>query len=162
MTVIAYKDNVMACDSCWSNNGVVVNLADKIIRLSSGGLLGEAGDSDTREIIALLDKVKKPAQLPAREQIAKLGIDYEALLVLPDGQIWNVFADIDKKDYGVYRVRRPFIAVGGGKEVAIGSMAAGASAPTAAAIACQWVTTCRGPIHQARLLPRAARRQSTK
>ncbi len=161
MTVIAYKDGVMACDSCWSDNGLVANSANKIVRLSSGGLLGEAGDSDTRDIIALLDKVKKAAQLPPREAISKLGIDYAALLVLPDASLWHVYADIEKKDYGLFPVRLPFAAVGCGKQLAIGAMAAGASAVQAASIACQWDTMCRPPIHQARLrVPSQLRRRA--
>lgn len=151
MTVIAYKDGVMACDSCWSDNGLVVNSANKIVKLSAGGLLGEAGDSDTRDIIRLLDKVKKADQLPEREAISKLGIDYAAILALPDGTLWNVYADIEKKDYGLFPIRLPFAAVGCGRQIAIGAMAAGASAVQAASIACQWDTHCRLPIHQAKL-----------
>ena len=64
MTVIAYRDGMMAADSCWSDNhendscsGLIFSHAPKLRRLSSGALYGGAGASDDRELVALLDNV---------------------------------------------------------------------------------------------------------
>ena len=49
MTIIADRHGVMACDSCWNDNDLVVVLATKLEKLPSGAIIGMSGDSDGRE-----------------------------------------------------------------------------------------------------------------
>jgi hypothetical protein len=160
VTVIAYRDGVMAGDRCWSDEQLVVSSACKLRRLS-GKLYGGAGDSDDRALVELLTPVQVPAELPTRAQLAGLGIDASALLVFspygsnegafPFGRVFVIEAG-KGEDTGIYEVRLPFIAIGSGREVAMGAMAAGADAKRAAMIACDLVTTCRLPVDTLELL----------
>jgi hypothetical protein len=152
MTTIAYKAGLMACDSCWTGDDMHGMSQSKIIRLSSGALLGGSGDNDSREIHALLDKVKSAKQLPTRTQLAALRASFSGLLVLPNGSIFKISADFGEKepgsDYGIWPVgRRGIAAAGSGGHLAIGAMAAGKSALEAVAIACAWDINSRLPVH---------------
>ena len=152
MTIIAYRDGIMACDSCHSTRDVVDTLMCKIHRLKSGALIGFAGDNDARDVVARLNAVKSPRQFPMRKEIHELRIDSIGLLVFPNGRIFKFSStsqliEHESDDVGVWEIAMPFAAVGSGEEVALGAMAAGASARRAASIACRYITTCRPPIH---------------
>ena len=152
MTTIAYKNGIMACDSCWTGDEMHEVSQTKIVRLSSGALLGGSGDNDSREIHNLLDKVRSARQLPTRTQLAALRASFSGLLVLPNGSIFKISADFGEKesesDYGIWAVgRRGMAAAGTGGHLAIGAMAAGKSAREAVAIACAWDINSRMPIH---------------
>lgn len=157
MTVIAYRAGVMACDSCWSHNGTQVASMSKIKRLSSGALLGQAGDNDARAIVDLLDKVKDPKHLPSRQALMSTRQDFTGLLALPRGGLWLIttckfdaewFPTDDDDDIGVWLAATMggYAAVGSGADVAIGAMDAGASARRACEIACGRDMSCRLPI----------------
>lgn len=51
-----------------------------------------------------------------------------------------------------YKVHASFYAIGSGRRLAIGAMAAGASAKEAVEIACRFDTHSRGPVNAARVL----------
>ncbi len=151
MTIVAYRDGIMAGDRCWSSEGLLVSSATKVRRLN-GKLYGGAGDSDDRALVELLLPVQLPAELPTRAQLVALNISVSALLVFSfEAHICmrpRIFVvDAGKPDEtGIYEVQMPFIAVGSGREVAMGAMAAGADAKRAAEIACELVTSCRPPV----------------
>lgn len=156
MTTVAYKDGVMSSDSCWSCNKAVDSLMTKIKRLSSGALLGQAGDNDARAIEKMLDKVKTPAGLPMRDDILRIRLDYMGLLVLPRGRIFKVslthiseanWSDDFDEDVGIWEISSPFAAIGTGKEFAMGAMAAGKSAQETVRIACRYDINSRPPVH---------------
>ena len=94
MTTIAFDGQFMACDSCWTYGGTVDTLTTKIIRLSSGGLFGTAGQNDSRAVNALVDKVKTPAQLPSYETLMCVRADVLGLLVLPKGRVYKIATTI--------------------------------------------------------------------
>jgi hypothetical protein len=159
MTTVAYKDGLMACDSCWTCDDVVDTLTSKIVRLSSGALLGQAGDNDARAVERLLDKVKTPAGLPSRDDILKIRLDYMGLLVLPRGRIFKVSMTHSseanwnaefKDDVGVWEIGG-FAAIGSGRLLAIGAMAAGKSAQEAVRIACRYDINSRPPVYTVKL-----------
>lgn len=153
MTTIAFSRGTMACDSCWTGDDLHEASQTKIVRLSSGALLGGSGDNDSREVYALLDKVRTARQLPTRTQLAALRCSFSGLLVLPNGEIYKISADFgerhqDDSDYGIWRVgKRGIAAAGSGAHLAIGAMAAGRSAVEAVAIACIWDINSRLPVH---------------
>lgn len=157
MTTIAYKNGIMACDSAWSGTEEIFTRRPKILRLPSGGLLGEAGSCDTRDIIALVGKVKTPGALPTREQLLKLRNDYEAILVLPSGRIFHIYCDAPEHaggdwDCGIFEVGESFYAVGHGKSYAFAVLEFGGSAKDAVVIACRRDTQSRPPIHVVSLI----------
>lgn len=149
MTVITYRAGIMACDSNWSDEGgFIVNSQIKIQRLSNGMLYGSAGDVDERALLKILHKVKNANQLPTSEALRAIPEDLSALVVFPN---WKIFTIDTGKDGCVCPVQGEFTAIGSGRQVAIGAMAAGASAYSSADIACQHNIYCRPPIHQLRL-----------
>jgi len=155
MTTIAYKDGTIACDSCWTYMETQVVSASKITRLSSGGLLGQAGDNDGREMVTFLDKIKSPKQLPTRSALMELGISFVGVLVLPRGHAFMVASRENPKDFddecGIWECNRGFIATGSGSDIALGAMAAGKSAADAVKIACKFDINSRLPVHVLKL-----------
>lgn len=166
MTCIAFRNGMMACDSCWATVGTQTVSAIKIVRLSSGALLGSAGDNDAREMYALLDKVKSPDKLPTRKQLAETKLDYEGLLAFPKGGVWMIAtgrhddagyplgedgATASEYDYGCWQVTGMggYAACGSGADYALCAMDAGpdVSARQAVEIACKRNLHCRAPVH---------------
>lgn len=148
----------MACDSAWSSGGMLMTKRSKIFRLPSGAIIGEAGNFDTRAVLELLAKVKKPSQLPTRKQLTDLQIVYGAILVLPSGRIFSV--DIDEPESGqthwsadVYEVSESYFACGSGKEHALTAMECGRSAKEAVHMAIRRDIHSRGPVHVLPLVP---------
>lgn len=163
MTTIAYRSGIMACDSAWTCGGTVDTLTTKIERLSSGALLGMAGQNDGRALTAMLDKAKTPAGLPSYEAIMNLRASLMGLLVLPKGKIFKIETTVlsaenwseDNPDgtFGIWEITGPFAAVGSGGDCALAAMEAGKGAVDAVRIACKYDINSRPPIHQMALKP---------
>lgn len=155
MTIIAAKGNSMSCDSCWASSGIVNVLAKKITRLTSGGLLGQAGDNDAREVIKLFQNVKTDKALPSRNELMALRVDFHGLLLLPNGKLIqiatsNVLPEHIEDDVGLWEVMGfPYAAVGSGADIALGAFFQGATTAQAVAAACRHQVDCRPPIHTA-------------
>lgn len=168
MTCIAFRGGVMACDSCWSYGDTQVASQIKIKRLTSGALLGQAGDNDARAMEILLDKIKDPRKLPSKVELAATKDSFMGLLALPKGGVWVIasgpvdetgwpVADTfdEREDLGVWPATTigGFAACGSGSDYALAAMHAGASAKLAVEIACKLNLSCRGPVHVRRLFP---------
>lgn len=169
MTCIAFRGGIMACDSMWTYGDTQVVSAIKIKRLSSGALLGEAGDNDARAMETLLDKIKDPRRLPTRVELASTKDSFMGLLALPGkGGVWVISAGPvdemgypaadsydDRDDFGVWPATTigGYAAVGSGSDYALAAMDAGASAKLAVEIACRRNIHCRPPVHVRRLTP---------
>jgi len=162
MTVIAWRNGVMACDSCWASSGTQTVSMVKIKRLSSGALLGSAGENDCREMEALLDKVRTGDKLPSRQELIALRLDYEGLIAFPRGGVWMIatgkvdeagYADDEEADMGVWPAATMggYAACGSGGDFALAAMDGGASAQKAVEIAIRRSVHCRGPTHVTRL-----------
>lgn len=149
MTTIACKDRVMACDSSWTNGSdIVATLANKIVRLSSGALLGEAGDNDSRHVRILLDKVKTFDKMPLSKELAELKLDYAAIILFPNGEMAEILIEYIKEWRAqAWKVNRGFAAVGTGSHLAIGHMGAGRSAAQAVQFSCTWDPYSKLPTH---------------
>lgn len=161
MTTIAYKRGIMACDSCWTDKGEAIQQTSliKIVRLSSGALLGSAGDNDCRSVEELLDKVKSFDKLPAALKLAETKCDYMGILVFKTGEAVIVEIKEPEEETGVwraavYRANRGCAAVGSGGEIAIGAMEAGYAAAAAVGIACRWDVNSKPPVHTVPLVMR--------
>lgn len=158
MTTIAYCNGVMACDSCWTgDDGDLQEVSHtKIIRLASGGLLGQSGANDAREIELLFDKVKDTKQLPKHGDLLNTRVDFTGLLVLPSGLVYKVSTVFDYRDgaeVGVWPCNRGMIACGSGGHLALGFMGAGGSPKDAVNFACKWDINSRPPVHVVELRP---------
>ena len=143
MTVIAYRDGILACDSAWNDDHLLVNSMTKIARLSWGALYGAAGDSDDRDLIELLTKLG--SRIPSHAELKVIERDINALLITPSFDVYNI--QTGTNEAYAFQVHMPFIAIGSGRELAMGAMAAGAGAEEAARIVCGLHGQCRPPIH---------------
>lgn len=163
MTIIAYRDGILASDSCWTDNDTHVITASKVKRLSSGALFGGSGDNDVREIELLLDKITNPKKLPTRRELLEFHIEFGGLLVLPRDGVWQINIEPPDKhglvvgDVGVWKLATlsGFAACGSGRDFALAAFKAHRSitAAKAARIACEFDTACRPPIHTVSLFP---------
>jgi ATP-dependent protease HslVU (ClpYQ) peptidase subunit len=150
VTTIAFKDGIMASDSCVTGYGMQEASICKISRTSAGALVGFSGDADTRAILALLDKVKTDKQLPSKQEIAACQTDCALIIAFSPGNAW--FVECDEGEGGrfsasVCPANLGFSAVGSGSKLAIGAMLAGKSAREAVAIACKVDSYSKLPVH---------------
>lgn len=150
MTTIAYRDGVMASDSCVTGYGMQEASICKIRRTSAGALVGFSGDADTRAVFALLDKVKNDKQLPDKRAIVDCQTDFAAIIAFSPSNVW--FIECDEGENGRYTAsvcpaNLGFSAVGSGAKLAIGAMLAGKGAREAVALACKVDSYSKLPVH---------------
>lgn len=163
MTTIAYKAGIMACDSAWTNyTGSIATHMNKITRLSSGALVGEAGDNDSRAVRVVLDRVKTFDKMPTAKELIDTKTDYSALIAFPNGEVAEVavWHDEDVKEWraGTWKVNRGIAAVGSGSEIALGFMGGGGTAAAAVNFVCSWDPASRLPVHVMHVKPKGGPR----
>ncbi len=169
MTVITWRSGTMCSDSCWTYGDTHIASLIKIKRLSSGALLGQAGDNDCRAIESLLDKIKDPRKLPSKVELSSCKDGFLGLLALPsNGGVWVIATGpvteagwpTDDGEHGIWLATSMggYAAVGSGSDIALGAMDAGATAKQAVEIACRRNINCRLPVHVRRLFDAKPRR----
>lgn len=168
MTTIACKDGVMACDSCWTDcNDMIGTSKNKITRLKSGALLGEAGDNDSRAVQALLQNVKNFEQMPSAKEIANCEVDYSAIILFPNGEVAQISIERQHTAWETYvanafPTNRACTAVGSGGHIAVGCMISGKTAREAVALTCGWDPHSKLPVHTMECDVKTPARRSTK
>lgn len=151
MTTIAYTNGTIACDSSHTCGEVIYTRRQKIVRLSSGGLMGFAGACDTRATVELFDKVKSEKHLPTRKQILELAQSIDALFIMPNGRIFNIECAYEEEHYwegGLYEWGERFAACGSGGKFALVAMECGKTAMEAVHAACRRDVNSCPPVHQ--------------
>lgn len=163
MTTIAYRDGILAADSCvtysteegGSRRANCIKLFRKYVGLTTPGgieiqdcLIAVAGESGPGMLF--VDAIFSPKHDvdATRELFTNAGADFTALVLTRNGLF-----EYD----GWYRgelVLEPFWSVGSGCKVALGAMEHGASAREAVQAATIWDANTRGPIVSAQLLPK--------
>lgn len=139
MTVIAYRDGILATDSRATNDeGLMIGAIAKIWRRADGSLCaasGGAGDCQSFAGWFLAGDEAVPWEAKDHSK------GFAGLVITPGGRvmIWNF-------DGRSYQIEAPFYARGYGAEIAIGAMAMGARADQAVEIACRWSVWCGGPV----------------
>lgn len=150
MTVIAYRNGVLAADSQLSDgDGNKIANCFKIKKVK-GWLLGAAGDfAPTEAFMAKFDpqSILKKQYVPIYAGAPRDGEEFESMVVSPSGRIYEVstsgiFGPI--KSYGYY-------AIGCGSLIAFGAMAAGADAVGAVKAAIRHSTSCGGRVQKIKL-----------
>mgnify|MGYP000914160185 CR=1 FL=1 len=141
MTTIAYRDGVLAADSKVTDGGCYVGSVQKVFRAEDGTIGALAGCLGDNGIFRdwLLSGREGPCELKDQGS--------EGIFVTPDGKIWNVY-------HGgkVFEITgSAFYAHGSGFRIALGAMAAGASAEAAVRICCDLDDSTREPIRVERL-----------
>lgn len=152
MTTIAYTRGILASDACWTLYESQTTALSKLQRLSSGAIIGGAGDNDDRAVIALLDKIKTFEKLPPKRDLAATRCSYEGVLVFPRGKVAMIVIEpqdeeCNNYDAQVWEANLGFAALGSGSPYALGAMAAGKSAKEAVRIACKFDVHSRLPVY---------------
>ena len=145
MTIVAYRDGIMAADSVgWTGSATVKSpVAPKIKRLPDGGLIGCGGN--TSEIVRVCAWMINPS-LPT----PTLDKDecFSAIWVKPDGSLW-----LGGYDLNFYQLYDQFFAIGSPTAFVFGALHAGASAEAAVQLAIDHTDSVGGKIQVERLTP---------
>lgn len=140
MSVVAYRDGVMAADSKAFGGSYQPSpgAKTKLYRLADGSRLGV--------VTAVLGMGERfAAWMNAGGDPAAWGTDkpdLRALLVRPDGSVFLA----DDSVYFSGPIETEFYAIGSGSHYAMGAMALGATAGLAVEVACRFDPHCGGPI----------------
>lgn len=127
MTTIAYRDGILAADTMVSGSGCRVGSVVKAFRRTDGHMAGAAGDLSWAQRLLGWFTAGEEGEAPLPKENAG-----EAIIVRPDGEVF--FVD----ESGMHTLSAEFFSLGSGACVALGAMAAGASAETAIEIACRF------------------------
>lgn len=144
MTIICYRDGIMAADRWATIHGVVCGYRTKVQRNRDGALLAVTGgllDAGTVEgWFQATPGFDHPYSLFPQTLLDK---DTDSILALPSGEVrW----------YSGHNTNQPIImddgyhAIGSGFEMAIGALEQGATAIEAALIVCRRVVYCGGGV----------------
>ena len=138
MTIIAYRDSVLAADTLWVGNDTRDGYGPKIERAGSL-LVGCSGSV--------------PVSLRFRAWVAAGFDGVNPLEETPDGNgivVWQGGV-VGWCSRGSWPVSEGFYAIGSGCEFATGAMEMGATAEEAVQVAIKHSTSCGGPINVLRL-----------
>ena len=141
MTIICYKDGVLAADSNVTEGDMAYGLMRKIIRSPKGILAGAAGDASV--ISSFLRWVALGMKAHGKP---KIDGELDGMIIRQNGAIFFFESNLVP-----FKVSSPFHAAGSGQQMGIGAMAADKSAVEAVAIVCQRIITCGGPLQALRL-----------
>lgn len=139
MTTIAYRNGVLAADSAVTWGDVFLGTAQKLFRGPTNGVLGFSGDLSLSAWAQEwaeehdFDRTFLKKEWDTRS-------DGAIIWVKPDLTIWAVF------DGATVQITAPFAAIGSGRDLALGAMAAGADAVGAISIACGLDTKSKHPV----------------
>lgn len=138
MTVIAYRDGILAGDSEVSEDGINVAGMTKVAKTPHGWLVGAAGP--IVDIAAYLRWASKCFK--ARSKPRKAPTDeFLGIAISPDGKAFFYEACWD-----AYSVEGDYHAIGSGSIPALIAMDLGASAEGACKAACKRVHGCSEPV----------------
>lgn len=150
MTTIAYKNGILATDSCWASGDFIESRNVKFIKLKNGIICAGSGANDDRHIINIFSKIKNPRNVPnVKELLEFCHQDTKHLIVYPNKDIWilDIKYSENEKWANFYPIKNDFIAIGSGAHFAVGAMAAGKSAIEAVEIACTLDINSCLPVH---------------
>lgn len=138
MTIITFRDGVLAADTLVTHNGTRVSHAQKIFRVGDW-LIGACGTFGGIKPVEAW--VKAGADLDTAIDFGKVE-DTGAILVGPSGKTYHA----DTGGGYVCEELSPFLAIGSGSEIALGAMYHGATAIEAVNAAIALETNCGGQI----------------
>jgi hypothetical protein len=133
MTIIAYRDGVMAADTCFTDGFVTCGIK---LHKKAGHVIGFCGD--VSQALVFVDWFFNQKKNRRPDLASETG--WEAMVLNKDGvTTWD-------RSLRPIPVEESFYAIGSGSPIAIGAMEQGATAAEAVAIACRRDPYCREPI----------------
>jgi hypothetical protein len=144
MTIIAYRDGIVAADSRLSYSssagGDRHGLCEKLYRVRNS-IVALSGDDAGLEFLRWYRK-------GAKKKVSELltsDADFMAWIINAKGELWEYGKWLEGEKV-VFDPRYPFHAMGCGAKAALGAMHMGATAAEAVEIACRIDPFCGGPI----------------
>lgn len=142
MTIVAYRNGILAADSAIYAGSVYAGIMLKLARSPYGTIAGAAG----RTGICVRFRKWIEGGLSGDFDPKSDESDFGAILAEPDAPVMRM-----QNDGVMVQIDGPFHAEGTGEGLALGAMAAGASAEEAVRIAIEYDAYCGGPISILRL-----------
>jgi ATP-dependent protease HslVU (ClpYQ) peptidase subunit len=146
MTVIAYRDGVLASDSILSNGGMQFASMRKIGRRFYDGSL-YAGTGNAADVAAFMRWCEDGRPGDAKPKLTNM----IGVVVTATGEILEFDENLNW-----FTAQGPIYATGSGAAFAIGAMAMGADATTAVSVAIHYESSCGGEIQVERLIGSAS------
>jgi hypothetical protein len=139
MTVVAYRDGVLASDSLVNDNNTRCGETNKIGRTKDGWLWGFVGTAHYKDGFSTWaeERAGDPPKIPVESG--------PGMLISPEGEVSEWWGD------GWFVVEAPFAAWGSGSDLAVGAMAMGATAQQAVQVAIDFNVHCGGRLRIERL-----------
>lgn len=138
MTTIAYRDGVMAADTGCFNDGLYEGEVEKIWALSDVGILGCCGEyGAVLKVVEWLENGGEPGSKPRLSRDS----EFTGLLVNRKNEVFHYQISLRP-----LRIDAGFHAIGSGRKIAVGALAAGASAEQAIKIACRYDRMSMEPV----------------
>lgn len=133
MTVIVYKNRILASDSLVTVDDLRLYNTKKIIKTKDGFLAGASGENDfCLKFLSWVD-TKRRAKPPKID-------DNSGLMITSDGEVRYY------SDYGYDIVEDEYIAIGSGQQIALGALYMGATAEEAVAASIKHISNCGYPV----------------
>jgi hypothetical protein len=148
MTVIAYKDGVMAADTMLSAHNSQ-SRAQKIVRLPDGGVAGGCGLwTRAYSVLSWLadggDAGARKGDSPEPPNVA----DAQVLIARPDGSLWLL-----EDEFPAYPLRDAIASIGCGSDAALMAMTLGLSAVEAVSRVTRQDVLCGDPVQSLEVVP---------
>ncbi|PZR92276.1 MAG: hypothetical protein DI537_13900 [Stutzerimonas stutzeri] len=138
MSVITYRDGVMAADSrAYAGSTTPIGAKMKIHRLKDGGLFGV-----TSSVVGLPEAVKSWLDSGCQNDLKPECGSFDAIHVKPNGEVFFYSEGFMPSGPLI----GPYFSTGSGERYALGAMSMGAGAVQAAAVAAELDPMCSGPI----------------
>lgn len=135
MTTVAYKDGVLAADTQVTDSDTRIANITKIARSRSGWVGGICGGAEMASLF--LPWIREGCD-PDNVPTVPSGCD--VLVVSPQRRMYFV------QSRTLILARTPFVSLGSGSRIALGAMAAGATAEQAVRIACKYDVNTGGKV----------------
>lgn len=142
MTIICYRDGVIAADNAVFLGNIRVGSFRKIASRDDGALAAAAGTTSICERfnVWFVNGCQSPFDPKDEDK------DFSAIIVHPDGHVQRMGYQGDE-----FSIEASFYAIGFPQDFALGAMAAGATAEEAVRLCLQWHDGCGGDIQVERL-----------
>lgn len=141
MTVVVYRDGVIASDTLSTYGGTLFTEVQKIGKTAGGYLIGLCGGTiQCANIIRTASALDKNHSFEALVKTFSGDGDSFGMIVDPEGTIFTWGKD------GAARCFSHWLSVGSGSDFAIGALSMGANSVEAVKIAKKYSTTCGGRV----------------
>lgn len=141
MTVVVYRDQIIASDTLSTYSGTLFTEVQKIGKTAGGYLFGLCGSTiQCANIIQSATALDKNHSFESLVKTFTGEGDSFGMIVDPEGAIFTWGKD------GAARCFSHWLTIGSGSDFAVGALAMGASSIQAVKVAAQYSTTCGGRV----------------